>query len=352
MCIWYSVGKCRNSANCRFAHGKEELRGIPAEQEVQESVRQQALKGPKAGKAASKEDRKQKEGNNAAEAPKSSKTKARAARRAAGKALTEAPSNQEDDLAPVQEETQYQSLFSDDLDQPMFVQPPGARADFNARFELPPQVHHELLERSGFLAPLRSSEDPVAPGHGNRAQLPEGELLPPPGLPASSLDFNIFPDRDFAQGNGFQNVSHPYDVQKLPKNQRSNNGEINKLAESIKSLSEQLTTLQQCIVHQADSSMQRRHPQKSNKVVGRLHTVSGHSDSTKSGSDYNGSSPPSTPGSEKHKNRTKDQLSQLTEFSRELNWALGSQMNLIGQLQQQQMMAQELPKQQQWFAQL
>eukprot|EP00746_Dinoflagellata_sp_MGD_P020902 gnl/MRDRNA2_/MRDRNA2_148740_c0_seq1.p1 gnl/MRDRNA2_/MRDRNA2_148740_c0~~gnl/MRDRNA2_/MRDRNA2_148740_c0_seq1.p1 ORF type:complete len:467 (+),score=105.70 gnl/MRDRNA2_/MRDRNA2_148740_c0_seq1:70-1470(+) len=365
MCIWYSVGKCRNATNCRFAHGKEELRGIPAEQEMQEKL--QAGKGVKTGKAANKDERKPKEGNAApdggsAAATKSSKTKARAARRAAGKASTEAPSTQEEDLAPVQEEGNFQSLFSDEFAndfvneyQPMFVHT-GAH---NPRFELPPQVHHDLLEKSGFLAPLRNSEEPTTKGI-------ESEIVPPPGLPrsfesSSPMDFNIIPDYR-QSSNELQKVSHGYNIQNGP--QRSQNGEITKLAESIKSLSEQLTTLQQCIVHQSETGIQRRQP-KTGKVVGRGHNSGhsqGHSESTKSGSDYNGSSPPSTPGSEKHKNRTKDQLSQLTEFSRELNWALGSQMNLMEQLggnpggfMTTQLPKRQLPQQQlgqQWFAQL
>lgn len=316
----------------------------------------QASKG-KPGKAANKEDRKPKEGNAVSDAvPKNSKTKGRAARRAAGKISTEAPTNQEESLAQGQD---TQSLFSGDFTQPMFIQPGGVNTEYSRRFELPPQVHHDLLESSGFLAPLRVTDstpvsDPIAKGRASD----QAPILPPPGIPqgmgsTDSMDFNIIPDY-YAQQNALQKLQSSYEGKKVVSGR---NQEIDKLAESIKSLSEQLTTLQQCIAHQ--------HQQKKGiQAPGRSHNSTnaslGNSDSTKSGSDYNGSSPPSTPGSEKHKNRAQDQLHQLTEFSRELQWALGAKMNLIGNLgnpellaRAQQMQQQQQRQQQvQWFGQL
>jgi hypothetical protein len=343
MCIWHSVGKCRNGESCRFAHGKDELRGILSEEQDQASKA-----ASKTNKAKKKVDEKlpQEEicGNVSNSAPKETNSKTRAARRAAAKKMIEAHKTKEDNLAPVDEASN--AMFN----QPMFVQsllghlggnlPQVANSGYSSDFQLPGSVTSKLLKESGFLDSLRG------PGANAGVAPPP----PPPGLQQSidSADFNIIPDtwsRSFEQGNDVQKTNPTYQ-------------EITSLASSIQSLSEQLKTLQLAIAHQ---HLQKTGNGNNAKVKGRSLTgqgSQGYSESTKSGSDFNhssnGSSPPSTPGNDRDYFTHQEKLAQLSQFSRELQLAFGSNMSMLSnpdlmawhqqqqQMQQMQQMSQGL----------
>lgn len=351
LCIWHSVGKCRNYTNCRFAHGKEELRVIPGEQQLQEKQPAMAKGNNKEGRKLPKEGTNAVDGDNGAP-PKDAKTKTRAARRAEAKTFNKAHNKQEENLAPVQEEPH--SL----VNQPMFIQPGGAANGYANRFELPASVNHNLLEQSGFLAPLRVPESSSVSNSGSAGRPSAGIQQTPPGLGPSMGNVNAMHQLDYI-ANDIQKMSLSYgaEAQKATSGAKPEEvANIQKLAQNIRSLSEQLATLQQCIAHQTypGDSQQFQVQSKGVKVQGhtsrhgsQAHSSAkgsqGKSESTKSGSDFNhsssnGSSPPSTPGKEAHYHTQKN-LSQLEGFSRELQMALGSNMSMFGNIAHRDFMA-------------
>lgn len=319
MCMWHSVGQCCNGEACHFAHSKEELRGIPTQEENYASI--DTAKADQ-GKQKVHDKLPHRGGRVSKDATRDTESKTQDPRRSAAKKIGQAD-NATENLGILQEVTHFP------VNQPMLIRrtlDEHSSACLQNRWGFPAPVPHKLLESSGFLDPLRS------PNSGSK-------VLPPPGLQQqinftdSNEDWNIIPSKlAFEQATQIQKSNFA-------------NPDITLLAESIQSLSEQVSKLQQRVV--AKQSYQKTsRPRMSGSIDRSSPPSSQHkSESVKSSlyfnessevspdesssfgaldTDFNhsstGNSSPATPDSY---STQEDQQFQSRQFSKELQIAVG-----------------------------
>jgi hypothetical protein len=329
VCMWYSVGKCRNGPSCRFAHGEEELRSIPGvEEDKQQQIKRE--KGEKKGKnAGNKKEHDQAgmekpmEAQNLEKKAKANKSKKASQEPAMALKIEQSlqipgpPGMLETStyIAPPQQQ-QTQPLAQTAISQPpaesttgthepMFVQPrqvessvfsqqpagsfamPQFRSRERAAAQVPPMERVDYNGLSQLLSGYHNSniaQMVEAQQQAALSQLSQFNALTKPN-PMAGSGLTLDP--------GFQG-NYPAPPGFSPNDGRSTSWEIKELAEHIKTLGEQVSKLQQCISVAPPKTMKGGHVSETTKS-GSSGSFMGMSSSQGSGSSGDDISPPGSP---------------------------------------------------------